>query len=152
MTDRERLSAIMARLEDRLRPHAASPVTARRKATDTPAPNGLAANYGWHRNTNMRTADGGVSPTYKPRAADYAGSIPNARATAPDVVKVNGIRVVGTMTPENARATGEDNARRGWVTARGNLERDAGDVLPDAGAHYPSRVTPRGNLGPSARY
>jgi hypothetical protein len=74
---------------------------------------------------------------------------------------------------ETARATGADNGVRTWVTARTNLQRDAGDAngrlpgkrerdgyipgeetaLPrENRVTYPDRVSERGNIGPSPLY
>jgi hypothetical protein len=156
----EPLADVIARLQERLRPHAKAPVTATRKATDTPPPNGVRDGYGEANTLSSRGRGGRYPNTYRPRAQDFAGM--DAATTRPSyggVKPANGIRVtskatrfVSGVTPEKAKAIGEDNGYRAWVTARTNTERDAGDVLPASGAHYPADVSPKGNLSPSPRY
>jgi hypothetical protein len=146
------LSDRIAVMETHYRPHAVSPVTARRKVTDTPPPAGV-GNRMPNRaaNTMAGRKQGARFPgTYRPRAADFAGMLPATTRPVFGSVKPSGGRRIGNSA-EQARADGENQARSAWVTARANLERESGDVLP-AGAHYPRHVTRKGNLGPSARY
>jgi hypothetical protein len=151
------MSELQARIDAlavSLRPHAqSSPVTARRLATDTQPPAGVRDGYG-RRNTLSGRKQGGRYPnTYRPRAADFANNpVPaTARSSAPNVARTNGIRVAGYTSLATARALGDDNAQRMWSSARGNLQRDAGDVLP-VGSMYPRDISPKGRLAPSARY
>ena len=148
----EPLADVIARLQERMRPHAVSPITAARKPTDSSPPGGVRDGYGTRKNTNANRRNGGGSCYYRPRAADYAGSLPaTTRPSAPNVTCVNGIKVAGMVNVQDARVIGEDNGYRQWSAARGNLARDAGDVLP-AGTHYPNGLSRRGNLSPSPRY
>lgn len=150
----ESTAEIIARLQVALRPHAqASPVTARRLATDSPPPTGVRDGYG-RRNTLSGRKQGGRYPnTYKPRAADLANNpVPaTARPSAPNVTRANGIRVAGYTSLATARALGDDNAQRSWSSARGNLQRDAGDPI-GTGESYPRDISRTGRLAPSARY
>jgi hypothetical protein len=149
----EPLADVIARMQDRYRPHAVSPATATRKPGDTPPPAGVRNGYGTRRNTNANRRNGGGSVFYRPRADYYAGNpVPaTARPTAPGVNPVHGIRVTGFTNVQDARVIGTDNGYRGWVTARANTERDAGDYLP-LGSHYPRDLSARGNLAPTPRY
>jgi hypothetical protein len=146
------LTAAIERMAGHYRPHAASPVTARRKASDTAAPAGVSERMpNRARNTMAGRKQGARFPgTYKPRAADYAGMDAPTTRPAYGSVKPSGGRRIG-INAEQAHADGENASRAAWVTARANIERESGDVLP-AGAHYPRHVTRKGNLGPSARY
>jgi hypothetical protein len=149
-----------------LRPHAqASPVTARRLDTDTPLPvtGGPAGDRGSVLDGTRMSPSGkrrrrntwSTRGTYfRPTAAHFAGNpVPaTARATAPDVKRANGIRVAGDVSVKTARAIGDDNARRQWSSARGNLQRDAGDPVAERGESYPRGITRNGRLAPGARY
>lgn len=154
----ESTADIIARLSMRLQPHAASPVTASRKDTDTPPPAGVREGYGTRRSTMANRRNGGASVYYRPRAADYAGRLPATTVPSAPSVKPasNGTRVArdriaAGMPLDDARVTGTDNGYRQWCAARANLQRDAGDDI-GTGESYPREITARGNLGPSARY
>jgi hypothetical protein len=170
----EPLAEVIARLQERMRPHAVSPVTATRKATDTTVamtggPSGdrgsvldgtrLGTGRRPRVNTNANRRNGGrYGGTFRPNAAHFAGNpVPAmARTTAPAVTPSHGIRVAGTrvapgVTLAEAEAAGTDGGYRGWASARQNLARDAGDVL-DAGESYPTGTTASGRLSPSPRY
>lgn len=134
------------------RPHALpSPVAARRKATDSPAPAPLDPFNELDR-TTQRIARPGTNrnASYRPRAADFAGRDPATSRPAFGSVKPSGGRRIGN-DHDQARADSENAARSAWVSARSAIERESGDVL-EAGLHYPSAITAKGNLGPSARY
>jgi hypothetical protein len=155
------LQALIDALAVSLRPHAASPVEARRKVTDSTPPANVGEGYGKPNTLSSRRRGGRYPNTYRPRAKDFAGMGPVTTRPAYGSVKpANGERITrpayGNGKPasrdvEAARAAASDNGYRAWVSARGNLARDAGDVLP-AGEMYPRKVTRRGNLGPSPRY
>jgi hypothetical protein len=172
----EPLADVIARMQDRYRPHAqASPVTATRKATDsaTAMTGGPSGDRGSvlagapmqpptrprRVNTNANRRNGGkYGGTFQPTAAHFAGNpIPAmARATAPDVMPTHGARVAGTrvaagVTLSEAEASGADGGYRAWQAARQNLARDAGDILP-TGESYPTGITASGRLSPSPRY
>ena len=60
------------------------------------------------RNTNANRRTGGPSTYYRPRAEDFAGSIPNATTTAQTPTRTNGTRVHPTKRGYNAQlATAE---------------------------------------------
>lgn len=143
----------IARLQARYRPHAASPVTTRRKPSDSPPPAGTGERMpNRSRNTMANRAAGARYPsTYRPRAADFAGMLPATTRPAYGSVKPASQRRIGLGGTEQARADGENAARSAWVAARENTALAAGDIL-SVGAHYPSKITRGGNLGPSARY
>jgi hypothetical protein len=154
----DRIDALTARM----RPHAASPVTATRRATDSAPPAGVRDGYGTPNSLSSRRRGGRYPNTYRMRAADYAGNAsgmlrnPVLRPTAPNVTRTNGLRVardrtMGGMSPATAKAMGEDNGRRMWSSARGNLQRDAGDAI-GTGESYPRGISRTGRLAPSARY
>ncbi|HEY1705637.1 MAG TPA: hypothetical protein VGG75_38620 [Trebonia sp.] len=161
------LAESIARLDTLLRTGTAP---ARSKRGDTPEPAGgdrgnvLAGTARGgngrvrRRNTNANRRNGGGSVYYRPDAAYFAGNpIPaTARVSAPHITPVAGIKVaVDPSAPGyragDARAIGTDNGYRAWVSARGNLTRDAGDI-PGGGESYPSGISKRGNLAPTARY
>jgi hypothetical protein len=147
----ESTADIIARLQERLRPHAVSaPVTVRRLATDSHAPTG-ADDYGTRKNTTANRRNGGRSMYYRPKAEDFAGSLPATARPAYGSVKPAGGRKIANGDLEQTRADSENDAVRGWVSARQNLMRDAGDILP-AGSTYPRGMTRSGNLAPQARY
>jgi hypothetical protein len=149
----EPLAEVIARLQERMRPHAVSPVTATRKATDTTVamtggPSGdrgsvldgtrLGTGRRPRVNTNANRRNGGrYGGTFRPNAAHFAGNPVPAMAR--------------TTAPAEAEAAGTDGGYRGWASARQNLARDAGDVL-DAGESYPTGTTASGRLSPSPRY
>jgi hypothetical protein len=80
---------------------------------------------------------------------------PTTRPAYGSVKPSNGIRVAKDTRAANglpldkARAAGEDNEYRAWASARGNLARDAGDVIEPA---YPAGRSKYGRLSPSPRY
>ncbi len=152
----EPIADVIARLEQALLPRVKGtmPVTARRKPTDTPAPGGTGERYPHAGTLDSRKRGGSHPATYRPTAAELAMNATPATARLPyegSVKPTGGIKLTGNMTPEDARAKAETDARRAWVTTRANIERDAGDTL-GAGERYPRYVTPKGNLGPSATY
>ena len=152
----ESTADIIARLSMRLQPHAASPVTVRRLASDSPPPAGVRDGYGKPNTLSSRRRGGRYPNTYRPNARDFAGSAmvtpPTMRPSSDgDVKPAGGIRLGDDKSLEAARSLGEDNGYRAWTSARVNVARDAGDVLP-AGTSYPSGRTRSGNLSPSARY
>jgi hypothetical protein len=136
----------------RLQTHAVSaPVTVRRLDTDSHAPAG-ADDYGTRKNTMANRRNGGRSMYYRPKAEDFAGALPATTRPAYGSVKpAGGRKIINGSDLEQTRADSENDAVRGWVSARQNLVRDAGDALP-AGSTYPRGMTRRGNLAPSARY
>lgn len=150
------MADVIARLTAALQPRVrgTSPVVARRKDSDTRAPGGTGERYP-HAGTLDSRKRGGTHPaTYRPTVAEIAANPVPATARLPfegSVKPAGGIKLTGNMTVEDARATGESTARRAWVTARANIEREAGDVL-GAGERYPRRLTEMGNLGPSPVY
>jgi hypothetical protein len=127
------LSALAARLQGHYRPHAASPVTARRKSTDTPAPNGLAEGYGKPGTLSSRRRGGRYPNTFKPGAAYYAGNaVPaTARATAP-AVKPSGGRKLIDGNRALTGATSQDQFARDRERARYNLAIATGEPLTRA--------------------
>lgn len=147
------LSALIANLQVTMRPHAASPVSARRKDTDqaTGRANGTVTDgYGKANSLSSRDRGGTYPNTYRPTAKDFAGMTPATTRPAYGSVKpAGGIRLGDDRSLEAARAMGEDNGYRAWAAARTNLVRDAGDVTSPM---YPTGRTRAGNLAPSARY
>jgi hypothetical protein len=129
-----------------LRPHAASPVTARRKSTDSKPPAG-ADNYGTRKNTNANRRNGGGSCFYRAKAEDYAGAAmvtpPTTRPSAANIKPANGVRITGYTNVQDARVIGTDNEYRAFTAERTNLSRDAGDIPARV---YPTNRTARGNL------
>lgn len=145
---------------------AASPVTARRKRGDSPAPatgdsgsalQGTREAYGSHPMQRIKRPGTGGPARFRPNAKFFAGALPATTVpNAPRMTPVSGRRIDGPATvmrkgrrvPSDAllqaRANSADAGVRAWVAARTNTERDAGDVLP-AGSHYPGgrRRSPR---------
>jgi hypothetical protein len=117
----------------------------------------MSTGYGTRKNTNANRRNGGGGATFRPKADYFAGSDsgnlrnPVLRPTAPNVTRANGIRVAGYTSLATAKALGDDNAQREWSSARGNLQRDAGDAI-GTGESYPRNVSVKGRLAPSARY
>ena len=154
------MSELQARIDalaERMRPHAASPVAVTRLATDSPAPAGVRDGYGRPNSLSGRKRGGRYPNTFRRNAAYYAGNAsgmlrnPVLRPTAPNVTRANGIRVAGDVSARTAKAMGDDNARRAWSSARGNLQRDAGDRI-GTGESYPRGISRNGRLAPGARY
>lgn len=143
----------IARLQERYRPHAVSPVTVRRKPTDSPPPAGTGERMPDRAASTMANrAMGARYPgTYKPRAEDFAGMLPATTRPAYGSVTPASHRRIGLGGAEQARADGENQSRSEWVAAREGVALAAGEVLP-VGAHYPRYITRKGNLGPQARY
>jgi hypothetical protein len=166
----EPLADVIARMQDRYRPHAVPPVTATRKTTDaaTAMTGGPSGDRGSvlagapmqpptrprRVNTNANRRNGGkYGGTFRPTVAHFVGNpVPaTERATAPDVMPSHGTRVAGRTNFEDAQVIGIDGGYRAWAIARQNLARDAGDILP-TGESYPTGVTASGRLSPSPRY
>lgn len=152
---------VIARMQTRYGMHAASPVTARRKVTDTSSGRANAnqtSGYGAANSLSSRRRGGKYPNTYQPRAKDFAGmDAPTTRPAYGSVKPTNGIRVTPASrihttggTPLNvARAAGEDNEYRAYVAAVTNLSRDAGDTVSPM---YPVGRSDRGRLAPNPRY
>jgi hypothetical protein len=158
MTDNEPIADILARLQESMRPHAANPVTARRKVTDTPPPNDLAAGYGTRKNTMANVKNGGhgverdkrlgklaydaVPVTARP---DFDASVHpsgNRRIAGPaTVTRVNAdtgqIERVASAALESARASGAHEGMRMQLRAQQNLAIAAGE-MPGRGIHFKS--------------
>jgi hypothetical protein len=128
----EPLADVIARMQARYRPHAASPVRATRKPTDTPPPAGLESGYGAANSLSSRRRGGTYPNTYRPGAKDYAGmaevSPPTTRPAYGSVKPSGGIRVTRNMPLEPARATGEDNGFRMRAQVRRNTAEAAGEM------------------------
>jgi len=129
----ESTADVIARMQTRYGMRAASPVTARRKASDASSGRANASNgHGHypHANSLSSTRRGGRYPnTYRPWAKDYAGmDAPTSRPAWGSVKPVNGIRLGDNMTLALARAAGEDNGMRAEVARRHNLALSTGEM------------------------
>jgi hypothetical protein len=143
----ESTADIIARMQERLRPHAVStPATVRRLATDSHAPAG-ADDYGTRKNTMANRRNGGRSMFYRPKAEDFAGSLPATTIPASGRVKPGGGRKISNGDAEQARADSADQAYRDWTMQRTNLVTDTGDAWP---AMYPGDVSADGRILPRA--
>lgn len=140
----EPASDIIARLQERMRPHAVAPVTVRRKDTDTAHGRAGAVatpGYGEASTLSSRSRGGKYPNTYRPRAEDFAGELPattrpaygnvkpagGRKIAGPATVKRNGRRVPGKALLQ-ARADSENEGMRAEVTRRHNLALAAGEL------------------------
>jgi hypothetical protein len=140
----ESTADIIARLQGRLLPRAASPVTVTRKDTDVSSGRANAAQtpgYGAANSLSSRKRGGEYPNTYRPRAKDFAGMLPaTTRPAYGGVNPAGGIRINGPATVVRkgervpsasliqARANGEDNGMRAEVTRRHNLALASGEM------------------------
>ena len=101
----EPVSDILARLTVAMRPHAASPVAATRRASDSPAVttgdrgsvlSGTMRGYGRHPQQRIKRPGTGGPSTFRPTAAYWAGSAVPATARVPrgQVSRVQGQKIV----------------------------------------------------------
>jgi hypothetical protein len=142
------MSELQARIDAlrvSLRPHAADPVTVRRRATDSAAPAGTGESYPRATTLDSRRRGGQVPNTYRMRAADYAnGPAPLTRTAPGNGARAHTVRIAdGGEAMAEARA--EDARWRGWANARRSAMTGNG-ATPAPGTSYPSGFGPRGGL------